>query len=267
MKIKKNGKVINLTEGDLQRIVKRVLNEQETEEKGVKQGQTPANVKHIEKDAKGKELLFVLPAVEYKGKKFPSGEYLYIAGQRISRKSDSGKNQNLKNNLVKLKFQPSPEHTNVQGALNNFIAAVENAGFNVNEVIPSLNSIKKYYFSTEHNPDLAWYMNYNRGGERESVDVDGYEAQFKPTVYYDGITKKPKFRNVGRVNIITPRGDKYFVMAKGGGSLNKRDISNIKRFKIYKVYGNKNVDISTEYTNFIPKDDLMKVMGSVGNSL
>jgi len=28
MKIKKNGKVVNLTEGDLQRIVKRVLNEQ-----------------------------------------------------------------------------------------------------------------------------------------------------------------------------------------------------------------------------------------------
>ena len=32
MKIKKNGKVINLTEGDLQKIVKRTLNEQETED-------------------------------------------------------------------------------------------------------------------------------------------------------------------------------------------------------------------------------------------
>jgi hypothetical protein len=219
MKIKKNGKVIKLTESDLQKIVKRVVIEQETKpEEEAKPGKKSAYVKHFEEDRKGKQLGFILPGSEYKGKKFVEGPYVLIGEkgsyQRIKRKDDRGDNQKLRE-FIGL-FSPDKTHTNAEGALNNFVKAIESAGFNVSEVLPGLEAIRSNYFSRKGNSDYT--ANYGQIGPEETLETeDGFELRFKPVVYYDGATKEPKFKKIRRVNVTTNRGDEFIILPKSNG--------------------------------------------------
>ena len=89
MKIKKNGKVFKLTENDLTKILKRVISEQEQPEEKEKTGKKQAYVKHYEEGRNKKQLAFILPGYEYKGKKFVDSPYILIGNpgklQRIRR--------------------------------------------------------------------------------------------------------------------------------------------------------------------------------------
>ena len=218
MKIKKNGKVIKLTESDLSKILKRVISEQDAKPEEEKPGKKPAYVKHYEEDRNGDQLAFILPSYEYKGKKFVESPYVLIGKsgtlQRIRRANDRGDNQKLRE-LIAL-FGADKTHTNAEGALNNFVKAIESAGINVSEVLPGLEAIRSNYFSRKGNPDYS--PNYGQlGGEVTLETKDGYDLTFKPLIYYDGITKQPKFKKIRRVDVTTNRGNEFYIMPSRNG--------------------------------------------------
>lgn len=261
MKIKKNGKVIKLTESDLQKIVKRVISEQEEaaapEEEAKKKN---ASVRHTEKDKRGKELTFILQGSEYKGKKFPNSPYIIIGEkgkyQRIKRNGERGANAELKGQIAR--FHPSQDTTTAGGGFDNFINAVKSAGYNVTEIIPSLDTIKKAYFSREGNSD--YQQNYGVVGPQETVDLsNGYEVKFRPIIYYDGVTKKPKFKRLRTIYITTNRGDKYFIKSSGNQNPASFDIRKAKTFRGSNSTSGKEIVLG----DFIGREDINTLISGI----
>lgn len=218
MKIKKDGTIIELTEVDLTKILKRVIFEQaETPEEEEDKKKT-AYVKHYEEDRNGKLLGFILPGYEYKGKKFVESPYILIGEkgkhQRIRRNNDRGDNEKLKEMIAS--FGADKTHTNAEGALNNFVKAVETAGFDVSEVLPGLEAIRRNYFSRKGNSGYS--PNYGQIGDVETLETEnGYELEFRPLVYYNGITKKPQFKKIRKVDVTTDRGNKFYILPSRNG--------------------------------------------------
>lgn len=259
MKIKKNGKVINLTESDLQKIVKRVVVEQEQEEKAATEGKKPASVRHDEPGIKGKTLTFILRGQEYKGNKFPSGNYILIGEkgklQRIKRSGERGDNDVLKGMIAR--FFPSKDTTTAGGGFDNFLNAVKSAGYDVAKIFPSLDTIKKAYFSREGNRD--YQQNYSVVGPQETVDLaNGYELKFKPIIYYDGVTKEPKFKRLRTIYVTTNRGDKFLIRSNYSQNPSSFDMRKAQAFR-----GTNSKTQEIQLSDFIGKNDANTIISGI----
>tara|TARA_R110000803_G_scaffold73605_1_gene137455 strand:+ start:122 stop:907 length:786 start_codon:yes stop_codon:yes gene_type:complete len=211
MKIKKNGKVINLTESDLRRIVTKVIKEQDEQEQEVteKEGKKNAPITYVTTIG-GQKVHFVQPAYELNGK------LIAAPAPRVGKFHIRSSGPEDKNALIKWTNSISPKRgeDSFGVAYNKFIELVNKSGVE----LKNKHQFDKYFTNTVGAGGLRyWKDSFQETVESKKYDVDGWEFLIdKPSIVYNSATQKPAINPSGYpimkvkdIKITSPNGKVY----------------------------------------------------------